>query len=223
MFVRIRKNADKCNRLRTIGKKRATCAKMHLRTLARRGNREVKVGDDRNGAAVLFWTRACRIGDYLSNVIRDRDSRPPESAGVYVVSKCPWEGMPSKSSGVVYVGQARYLRSRIGALFCDLLGFTGDEYSDGEAYEHGGGHFLWYHYCIAHAVEPSNLYVGWCSPCRCLDCAEAKLRDLMDIRWNWYPTRSCEHHIPALELSHNCSTSVLPFAGSRRQHDTGKN
>ena len=196
---------------------------MDLGKLARLADHGVKVGDDRNGAAVPRGTRAYRIGLYLDNVTRDRDSRPPESAGVYVISERPWNEMPNKSSGIIYVGQARYLRSRIGALLCDLLGFTGDEYSDGEAYEHGGGHFLWHHYCIAHAVEPSNLYVGWCSPCRCLDCAEAKLRDLMDIRWNWYPTRSCEHHIPALELSHNCSTSVLPSAGSRRQHDTGKN
>ena len=178
---------------------------------------------DRNCAAVQRGTRAYRIGLYLDNVIRDRDSRPPESAGVYVISERLWNEMPNKSSGIIYVGQARYLRSRIGALFCDLLGFTGDEYSDGEAYEHSGGHFLWHYYCVAHAVEPSSLYVGWCSPCKCLDCAEAKLRDLMDIRWNLYPTRSCEHHIPALELFHNCSTSASLSTGSGRYHDTGKN
>jgi len=173
----------------------------------------VKVADNQNGATVLGWTGACRVGDYLSNVIRDRDSRPPEASGVYVVSERPWHAMPTKPSGIVYVGQARYLRSRIGALLCDLLGFTGDQYSDGEAYEHGGGHFLWHYYCLAHAVEPSSLYLGWCSPCRCLDCAEAKLRELMDIRWNLYPTRSCEYHTPALELFQNCSTSVAPSAG----------
>jgi len=183
----------------------------------------MKVGSDRNGAAVPCWTRAYRIGDYLGNVIRDRDSRPPESAGAYVISERLWDEMPNKSSGIVYVGQARYLRSRIGALLCDLLGFTGDEYSDAEAYEHRGGHFLWHYYCVAHAVEPSSLYVGWCSPCKCLDCAEATLSELMDIRWNLYPTRSCEHHIPALELFHNCSTSASLSAGSGRYHDTGKN
>ncbi len=181
------------------------------------------MGCNQNGSAISRWTRACRIGDYLGNVIGDRDSRPPESAGVYVVSECPWEEMPSKSSGIVYVGQAKYLRSRIGALLSDLLGFTGDDYSDGESYEHSGGHFLWHYYCIAHVVEPSSLYVGWCSPCRCLDCAEAKLRELMDIRWNLYPTRLCEHHTPALELSHNCSASVPASAGSGRHHGTGKN
>ena len=171
------------------------------------------MGSYRNSAAVPCWTRAYRIGDYLGNVIRDRDSRPPESAGAYVISERLWDEMPNKSSGIVYVGQARYLRSRIGALLCDLLGFTGDEYSDGEAYEHSGGHFLWHYYCVAHAVEPSSLYVGWCSPCKCLDCAEAKLRELIDIRWNLYPTRSCEHHSPALELFHNCSTSAPLSAG----------
>lgn len=189
---------------------------MHLR----RGDREVKVGDERNGAAVLCWTGPCRVGDYLSNVIRDRHSRPPESAGVCVVSERPWEEMPSKSSGILYVGQAKYLRSRIGALLCDLMGFTGDEYGDGEAYEHQGGHFLWHCYCIGHAVEPSSLYVGWCSPCRCLDCAEARLSEIMDIRWNSYPIRSCENHIPALELFHNCATSVHSPAASGRHRDS---
>ena len=168
----------------------------------------MKIGDDRNGAAALCWTGVCRIGDYLSNVIRDRDSRPPESSGVYVVSERPWHEMPTKASGIIYVGQARYLRRRIGELLCDLLGFTGDDYSDGEAYAHRRGRVLWRYYCIAHAVEPSSLYLGWCSHCKCLDCAEAKLRELMEVRWNLYPTLSCEYHSPALELFHNCSTSV---------------
>ena len=177
---------------------------------------------ERNGASVICWTRAYRIGDYFGNVIRHRDSRPPESEGVYVVSEDPWDEIPNKSSGIIYVGQARYLLSRIGALLCDLLGFTGDEYSEGEAYEHSGGHFLWHYYCLANSVEPSNLYVGWCSPCRCLDCAEARLRESIDLRWNLYRNKPCEHHTAALELIDNCSTSVPPSAGSRRQHDTGK-
>jgi len=181
----------------------------------------VKV-NDRNGAALICWTGACRIGDYLSNVIRDRDSRPPDSSGVYIVTERPWYEMPAKTSGIIYVGQARYLRRRIGEMLCDLLGFTGDEYSGGEAYEHRGGHFLWHYFCIARAIEPSSLYLGWCSPCRCLDCAEAKLSELMDIRWKLYPTRSCELHAPALELFHNCSTSVAPSARSERYNNTGK-
>ena len=57
------------------------------------------MGGDRNGAAVLCWTKAYRIGDYLSNVNRFRDLRPPESAGVYIVSERPWDEMPGKSSG----------------------------------------------------------------------------------------------------------------------------
>src|SRR5260370_21875095 len=203
--------------------RRALAAKRRCGRSFVAGWREVKVEDNRNGAAVLCWVGSYRIGDYLSSVIQARDSRPRDSAGIYVVSERAWDEMPCKSSEILYVGQARYLRRRIGALICDLLGFTGDEYSDGEAYEHSGGHFLWHYYCIAHAVEPLSLYVGWCSPCRCLDCAEAKLRELMDPRWNLYPTRSCEHHTPALELFHNCSTSVPPHAGSGRHHDTGTN
>jgi hypothetical protein len=95
----------------------------------------------------------------LSNVTRDRESRPPDSSGVYVVAERPWREMPTKTSGIIYVGQARYLRRRIGELLCDLLGFTGDDYSDSEAYEHRGGQILWHYYRIAHAVEPSSLYL----------------------------------------------------------------
>ena len=176
----------------------------------------MEIGDNRNGASDPCWEGVCRIGDYLSNVMRDRDSRPPESLGVYVLSERPWDEMPTKASGIIYVGQARYLRRQIGELLCDLLGFTGDDYCDGEAYAHRRGQFLWRYYCIAHAVEPSSLYLGWCSPCKCPDCAEAKLRELMDIRWNLYPSRSCEYHNPLLELFHNCSTSVAPSAASGR-------
>ncbi len=168
---------------------------------------------DRNGAGVSSWTTAYRIGNYLGSVIRDQGARPPDSAGVYVVSERSWDETPSRSSGIIYVGQARYLRSRIGSLLCDLLGFTGDEYGEGEAYEHSGGHFLWHHYCIAQAAEPSRLYLGWCSTFRCSDCAEARLRELMKFRWNLYPTRSCDRHTPPLELFTNCSTSVALSAG----------
>ena len=217
-YVKMQKNATDYSRWRRKPRPARKRACKHLLK-----GREVKDGDGRNGRGALSWTSACRIGDYLSNVIRDRDSRPPESAGVYVVSERPWDEMPSKSSEILYVGQAKYLRSRIGALLCDLMGFTGDEYSEGEAYEHSGGHFLWHYYCIAHAVEPTNLYLGWCSPCRCLACAEVKLRELINIPWNLYSTRSCEAHIPPLGLFHNCSTSYPPSAASGRHHDSGKN
>jgi hypothetical protein len=43
--------------------------------------------------------------------MRDRDSRPPESPGVYVVSERAWHKMPTKASGIIYVGQGRYVRS----------------------------------------------------------------------------------------------------------------
>lgn len=158
---------------------------------------------DRNGASTLCWTRAYLIGDYLSNLIRDRDSRPPNSEGVFLVSERPWDEMPSKFSGIVYVGQSESLRRRIGQLLCDL-------------YDHHSDHFLWHHCCTARGLEPSRLYLGWGAPCRCPDCAEVKLRELMETPWNLWPARSCEHHTPALELIHNFSISVDPSAISKR-------
>jgi len=118
--------------------------------------------------------------------------------------------MPTKASGIIYVGQARYLRRRIGELLCDLLGFTGDDYSDSEAYAHPPrDRLLWRDYCIAHVVEAFDP-VSWVVLTLQMSGLRGrpKLRELMDIRWNLYPTLSCEHHSPALELFHNCSTSV---------------
>jgi hypothetical protein len=157
--------------------------------------------DDQNGASLRAG--ACQIAEYLETVVRSPDLRPPDAPGVYVISEQPWREMPSKTSGILYVGQAMYLRRRIGQLLCDLMGFTGDEYSDRESYEHRGGHRLWHCYCLARGVEPSSLYVGWCSQCLCLDCAEAKIREMMDVRWNLYPTRSCDRHVAALEVFSN--------------------
>ena len=161
------------------------------------------------------------IGDYLRNLIRHRDSRPPDASGVYFVSELPWYEIPTRASGIIYVGQARYLRRRIGQLLGDLLGFTGDDHGDGEAYEHRGGHFLWHNYGVARELEPSRLYLGWCSPCACVDCAEVKLREMMETQWTFCSIRPCESHTPTLELFHNCSISFNSSINSVRFNSNG--
>jgi hypothetical protein len=160
-----------------------------------------------NGSAASLWTRPIRIADYLSAVIGARNLRPPDAPGVYVLSERPWRGFPDKHANLIYAGQAPYLRYRIGQLFCDLLGFTGDDPADGEAYEHRGGHVLWHRYCVARGVEPIDLYFAWCAPCKCLDCAVGKLLEITSFSAAKASWRACCRHIPPLDLSDNCSPS----------------
>ena len=62
-----------------------------------------------------------------------------------------------------------------------MLGFTGDNPSAEEAYQHKGGHSLWSHYCLPRKIEPGRLYLGWCSACICVACAETGLLEMMII------------------------------------------
>ncbi len=47
-----------------------------------------------------------------------------------------------------FICSRAYLRYQIGRLLGDLLGFTGDNPSSEEAYQHKGGHSVWAHYCL---------------------------------------------------------------------------
>jgi len=144
-----------------------------------------------------------RIGEYLSRVILDPNSRPPDAAGVYLVSRHRWREPSDSSAELLYVAQARYLRHRIGQLLIELLGFTSDDPVVGEAYEHRGGHFLWHRYCLERRIEPVALNVAWHSQCLCLDCAEARLSELVTVESKPPPSK-CGHHDPMLDLSDAC-------------------
>ena len=173
----------------------------------------------RNGAEAKGWTGPFKLGDYLSRVVKDPESRPPDARGIYVVSERRWLAPPNREAGIIYVAQAPYLRYRIGQLLTDLLGFTGDDRAEGEAYEHCGGHRLWHRYCLERGVEPLDLYFAWYSLCECLDCAEAKLVELVTEEWR-LPLRSCSRHSPLLELSSNYSVAAT---SSRRFPYISKN
>jgi hypothetical protein len=174
------------------------------------------VGNLPDKATVGGWAGPFRIGDYLRNVVRDRNLRPPDAPGVYVVSERSWPVLPNREAGILYIGQAQYLRYRIGQLLPDLFGFTSDDRADREAYEHRGGHSLWHRYCVEASVEPLNLYFAWCPRCRCLDCAEVRLLELAKIEWMSPVRRNCLRHHPQLDLVNNCSASVAYRAGSVR-------
>jgi hypothetical protein len=173
-----------------------------------------------NGATLLTWAgRPFKIGEYLSAVGCGHNPRPPDAAGVYVVSEKTWKGAPDATANLLYAGQARYLRYRIGQLLRDLLGFTSDDAADGEAYVHRGRHLLWHRYCRARGVEPTELYFACCAPCKCTNCALKKLLEMTLFASACTPQRACDQHNPALELTDNCSATVtLPGLAARLLH-----
>jgi hypothetical protein len=155
----------------------------------------------------MSWEGPYKIGDYLATVARSPWQRPPEAAGVYVISEKPWQSLPTKAARILYVGQAAYLRYQIGRLLCDLLGFTGDNSSAEEAYQHKGGHSLWSHYCLPQQIEPVRLYLGWCTECLCLTCAEIALLEMMVTGPHRVPI--CPLHRPPMNLRQNCEGEIL--------------
>jgi hypothetical protein len=175
-----------------------------------------------NGTAGFCWMGPFRIDQYLATVVTARDSRPPDAAGVYVLSERDWKGMPDERANLIYAAQAPYLRYRIGQLLCDLLGFTGEDPADGDAYEHRGGHLLWHRYCVARGIEPSSLHLAWCSPCKCIDCAENSLLELTRDGSGSALRRSCGKHESMLDLAYNCSASVAFPGAPARVLNTGK-
>jgi hypothetical protein len=132
------------------------------------------------------------------------------------VSANPWLDLPTRHDNILYVGQAPYLRYQVGRLLCDLLGFTGDDPSAAEAYQHKGGHSLWSRFCLPRKIEPGWLYLGWCSTCICVACAETRLLEMMIT--GPQPGRICAVHKPVLELEQNCRGSVSKNLNSKTAH-----
>jgi hypothetical protein len=168
----------------------------------------VSAARDHNGSAASCWVGPFRIGDYLARVVAGRDSRPPDAPGIYVLSEHAWKPVPTRQANIIYAGQARYMRYRVGQFLSDLCGFTGDDPAEGEAYEHRGGHLLWHRYCTERGVEPLSLYFAWCPTYKCINCAESRLLELVTIPLSLGARRTCQQHHPALELLSNCSASV---------------
>ncbi len=161
----------------------------------------------------MSWRESYQLRDYVNDVLTNAAMRPPAAAGVYLISEHQWHKVPTTDSMILYVGLAgggagmEHLRSRIGSLLSDMLGFTDDDPAGlgGRkfCYRHPGGNKLW-HWCANHRTQPLELYLGWHSGCSCVFCAEIKLIEgLAPVLNDQIPT-TCAHHATVLDFRTNC-------------------
>ena len=155
------------------------------------------------------WVGPFRIQEYLCHVMRDRELRPPDAPGLYVLTERSWARAPAREANVLYVGQAQYLRYRIGQFFSELVGFTSDDSAGEEAYQHRGGHQLWHRFCLGRETEPTDLYLAWRTEPECLDCAQARLAELLPMQWRSSLSRTCAHRSTSVNLTNGRATPAV--------------
>ncbi len=157
----------------------------------------------------MGWQGPYRIHSFLDDLISRPDTRPPDCPGVYVLSQRRWREAPDKRSGLLYAGQSPYLRFRMGEFFSDLFGFTSDDFGDGEAYKHRGGHAVWHLHCLREHISPLTLWIGWYATPVCLNCAEVNLCKMIGLI-EPCPALGlkCERHAPLLDLETTCPTNT---------------
>src|ERR1043166_6769325 len=91
------------------------------------------------------WEGPIQIGSVGINHLR-----PSEKAGLYVISKSYWNGLPDTDAGILYVGQSNTLRRRIGEIVSVLLGFGP---SPDMRYSHGKSRRIFHEECNSDIVE----------------------------------------------------------------------
>jgi hypothetical protein len=110
------------------------------------------------------WTGPFQLRSYLDQQ-GAATPLPPEDPGVYVVTELSWNGDPSVSAGVLWVGASGVrtpqskagLRGRIGNLVSSLCGFHG-----GYAGLHAGGVSISQSHCLASpGHSPLEVFIAW--------------------------------------------------------------
>ncbi len=127
-----------------VAEQRAAALLEFSRVLARRprGARQAQCHQDISAQA-----REAR-GDLARLAPATRRATPTPATGLHRDSALAIEYRPARTLAADST-QAAYLRYHMGRLLCDLLGFTGDNPSAEEAYQHKGGHSLWSHRVLA--------------------------------------------------------------------------
>jgi len=138
------------------------------------------------------WHGPYPIAELLDRCLQQGFDLPPDSHGVYVVSKRCWEGTPTLACDPLYVGSttgnsARF-RTRVGDLIADMFGFFTTETA-----HHSGGQSL-YRFCQENGIHPNHLFIGWLSDCACLRCEEVRLYKELRPKLNRKCPTRCSLH-----------------------------
>lgn len=146
----------------------------------------------------LVWHGPFLIGDWLRRIHLDADLRPPEHHGAYLVSMLPWTGSPTAECQPLYVGgqtgRHSCLRSRMGALVSDGLGFSGNDWG-----RHSGAQSL-FGWCRRNQTSLLDLWIAWCVS-DCHRCAEVMLHTHLRPALNKVrPARCPSHRHPVVVL-----------------------
>jgi len=149
----------------------------------------------------MRWKGPFRLGDLLDKCLEE-DYKPPESGGVYLVSKSTWHSQPTKGCHPIYVGgntgRSVRFRTRIGDLIADIFGFFSDETG-----HHSGGITI-YKYLKSKKVQsrnsgrswihPKQLWIGWLEDCGCVRCEENRVYDELKPELNQKRPNKCKKH-----------------------------
>ena len=137
------------------------------------------------------------IGPYTIEKLLDSFSTPPhyippESNGVYLVSKEPWVTCPTKECIPLYVGsntgRSKCFRTRIGLLIGTMFGFF-----NYETCMHCGGKKIC-EYCNENNINPKELFIGWYENSSCNRCDENRFYDELNPCLNRRQPNRCRDH-----------------------------
>lgn len=140
----------------------------------------------------MKWVGPFTIDELLDNCFNKSHSWPPESNGIYVISRNKGANKPTKDCIPLYIGgntgKSKRFLTRIGDLIADMFGFFGEETG-----HHSGGQTL-YKYCKENNLNPKNLYIGWLKNCQCTRCEENRIYDQLHPLLNKSRPPKCSRH-----------------------------
>lgn len=145
----------------------------------------------------MKWIGPYTIDKLLDSCLKPHHPRPPETNGVYLISRKLWNGKPTSNSIPLYVGsntgKSKRFRTRIGDLIADMFGFFGTETT-----HHSGGQTL-HEYCLKKRLNPKSLYIAWVEDCTCVRCSENLAYDRLEPSLNKKRPNRCKDHTTNIE------------------------
>jgi hypothetical protein len=150
----------------------------------------------------MSWVGPLTIDQLLDNWLT-KSVWPPDSNGVYLVSRFAWTGRwPSDGCLPLYVGsntgKSPRFRTRIGDLIADMFGFFGE--STGQSSGHSSGGVSLHDYCVEERLTPKQLFICWVDNCTCLRCAETYVCGWLEPKLNKNRPPRCREHQESQKL-----------------------